>query len=61
MRAERIKMGSMYSEINCTAFLPFKYTEYITAQLSDIPRQRGCMNVMENTSTSPKYKKLMSG
>jgi hypothetical protein len=61
MRAEIRKIGSIYSKLNRIAFLPFKYMEYATAQISDIARQTGCMNDMENTRTSPKYRKLING
>ncbi len=61
MSAATMNIGSIYFRLNFTAFFPLKYTEYATAQASDIPRQTGCMNVMENTSTNPKYRKLTIG
>jgi hypothetical protein len=59
--AAKISIGSIYARLNRSALLPFKYTEYENAQMSDETRQYGLVNTIEKAMTSAKYVKFTIG
>lgn len=59
--AARSTIGSINKSEKRTAFRPRRLMMYTSADTSETPRQTGCMKNMENTSTSPKYRKLTRG
>jgi hypothetical protein len=47
-------MGSRNTKLNFTARLPFRDMEYIKAPINEIPKQTGCMNIIEKANIKAK-------